>query len=105
MNTEIISTTLKIAACEKDVIPEYIARQMPREQVNILYLPKEDWLILNKDNRFYEKYKQMLCTYLDFTDREKKQVCEYAREKGLEFFDFVNRALRIRRKHRLKGIA
>ena len=59
-------------------------------------------LVLNKDNRLYEKYKEMLIYYLQMTDIQRAEILNEARKINMTFFDFINRVLRIQRKLKKK---
>jgi hypothetical protein len=50
---------------------------------------------------YKEKYhilKEMLIIYLQMDDLKRKELKDFALEKKLTFFNFVNQVLRIRRK-------
>lgn len=95
---EIINEELGIGACNVEDIPEYLEKELPREQITVLYWYEKDWLVLNKGNLHYDAYKSFLKDYLQMTDEERKKLNEFAKTLQMTFFDFVNQALRIRRK-------
>lgn len=98
-NLEIINGEYFVAACDKEEIPQYIEQTTPLEQVTVLYWHERDCLILNKSNPLYERYKELLLLYLEMTDYQRKQLNEYAKTMNITFFDFLNKALRIRRRY------
>lgn len=95
---EIINEELGIGACEGENIPQSLKQQMPLNQITVLYWYERDWLILNKSNPNYQKYKELLTDYLQMDDLERKKLKDFALERKVTFFDFVNQVLRIRRK-------
>lgn len=94
---EIISEELGLGACDIEDIPEYLEQTMPREQITVLYWYERDWLILNKGNINYNRYKAILTEYLQMNDRQRKRLKDFAETMNITFFAFVNQALRIRR--------
>lgn len=95
---EIIDRELRVGACEGEDIPQSLKQQMPLNQITVLYWYERDWLILNKSNPNYQRYKDMLTIYLQMDDLKRKEIKDFALKKKATFFDFVNRVLRIRRK-------
>lgn len=95
---EIINKELGIGACEGEDIPHSLKLQMPLNQITVLYWCERDWLILNKSNPNYQKYKELLTGYLQMDDLERKKLKDFALEQKVTFFNFVNQVLRIRRK-------
>lgn len=95
---EIINEELGIGACNVEDIPEYLEKELPREQITVLYWYERDWLVLNKGNLHYDAYESFLTNYLQMTNEERKKLNEFAKTFRMTFFDFVNRVLRIRRK-------
>lgn len=95
---EIIDEELRIGACNVEDIPEYLQQELPKEQITVLYWYERDWIVLNKGNLHYDYYKDFLTDYLQMDDEKRKAVNEFARTLKMTFFDFVNQALRIRRK-------
>ena len=71
---EIISEELGLGACDIEDIPEYLEQTMPREQITVLYWYERDWLILNKGNINYNRYKAILTEYLQMNDRQRKRL-------------------------------
>lgn len=95
---EIINEELGIGACEGEDIPHSLKQQMPLNQITVLYWYERDWLILNKSNPDYQKYKEMLTIYLQMDGLKRKEFKDFASEQKVTFFNFVNQVLRIRRK-------
>lgn len=94
---EIVNAELGIGACTGDDIPQSLKQQMPLRQITVLYWYERDWLVLNKDNPNYQRYKNLLEDYLKMEDVDKKLLNDFGMERGITFFNFVNKVLRIRR--------
>lgn len=94
---EIISEELGLGACNIEDIPEYLEQTMPREQITVLYWYERDWLVLNKGNANYNRYKVILTEYLQMSDKQRKRLKDFAETMNMTIFAFVNQALRIRR--------
>lgn len=95
---EIIDGELGIAACDKDVIPQDVIGNLNKDEITVFYCYKRDWFVLNKGHKYHKFYKDILKEYLEMSDYQRARVNEYVKEKGITFFDFINKALRIRRK-------
>lgn len=95
---EILNKELGVGACDIEDIPENVETSMPREQITVIYWYERDWLILNKGNSNYERYKGLLLEYLRMNNKQQKEVKDFSLTMGVTFFEFINKALRIRRK-------
>ncbi len=64
-----------------------------------LYFPKRDAIIVNEKAPYIDKMVELMVLYLDLEALEKKEVVEYAKNEAIrEYFAFLNRVARIRRK-------
>lgn len=93
---EIVNIENRIAADNR--LPLYVLNRMPAEQVTVFYLHQRDYLVLNTQNKHFDFYKKMLLDYLRLDDLQKKELLDYARKKGVTFFDYINAIIRIRRR-------
>lgn len=95
---EIIDGEHGVAACKSADIPQHICSEHDKNEVTVWYWFQRDWLILNKDNPYYEHWKGLLLDYLQLKDLSRKELNDYAKANNTTFFDFINQSLRIRRK-------
>lgn len=62
------------------------------------YIPEQDAIVLSKNHKNYEHYKDLLLIYLQFNDLQKKEFLPMPRSMGMTFFDSINKVLRMRKK-------
>lgn len=91
-----------VFACTEDYLPKSIKCDPNYKNCTSYYHSKANVLVLNKDNRLYEKYKEILIYYLQMTDIQRAEILNEARKINMTFFDFINRVLRIQRKLKKK---
>lgn len=70
-----------------------------------LYFPKRDAIIVSEKAPYIDKIVELMVLYLDLKELERKEVVEYAKNEAIrEYFAFLNRVARIRRKlHKSMG--
>lgn len=61
---------------------EQIKKQMP-EGVNLkdlafFYMPKRDWVVINKDHELYGYYSEIIPVYLELSEKSRKECIEEA---------------------------
>ena len=87
-----------VLACKKESLPKKLRSEPFSTTCTVFYHPRRDALVLNMNNPNYLKYKDLLVDYLNLNHPERKMMCDYANVKGISFFSFVNKVLRIQRK-------
>lgn len=77
-----------IYACKKNNIPSLV----------FYYIAEQDAIVLNEAHKSFKHFRELLISYLEFDDLQKKEFLVMPRRKGITFFDSVNKVLRISRK-------
>ena len=69
------------------------------EKILFFYAPSRDAIIVNDKAPYIDGLVELMATYLDLTDLEKKEVVEYTKNEAIrEYFTILNCIVRIRRK-------
>lgn len=95
---KIINAEHGVASCRKEDIPLCILKQCNAEKVNIFYIHQIDALVLNEENKNFDKLKDITLLYLEADDKSRSAICNEAIRIGMDYFVFLNKIIRIRRK-------
>lgn len=98
MNLQLISEELRVGACGNEDIPQYITSACAAEKVNVFYLYDCNWLVLNRDNKNYERNKDVIMTFLQLENQERQIANKYALQMGVTLLSFIINMLRLQRK-------
>lgn len=67
-----------IYACEKNNIPSLV----------FYYIAEQDAIVLNEAHKSFKHFRELLISYLEFDDLQKKEFLVMPRKKGITFFRF-----------------
>lgn len=100
MNLQIVNAELGIASCTTDVLPEWrieeFKQQVGLENIDTLtffYMSKRDWIVLNRECKFYDMYLGLIECYLELTEEQRAEfkagIDHDSIKRGLDILDTV----------------
>ncbi len=103
MSYEMISKELKIEACNiEDLTLEQVKGFLNLWNNNssistlTLFLKKDGTVVLNKDNKKYEFYKDLCCKFLGSNNKEREMLKREVKECAMETIGTLENALELR---------
>lgn len=105
MNIKMINTEFGIASCSYTEIQNEFKE---KSTVVFLYYPNRDWIVMNEDNPFFERWKEMIQIYVGFDDLQKQKFLEQVKKQNTYIyncFKVLNEITRIRRRYYRRKVA
>lgn len=102
MNIKNIDAEAGIASCSYSEIRE---KYIEKKTIVFFYCHKRDWVVINEDNSKFEQWKEIITTYMQYSDLQKKEFLSRDIPEGMKkCFRVLNQILRIRRKEKCSRI-